>query len=1543
MSLSFNFTNNYDMPNGYELMIKLNNGNTGAWMSYPNLATPSNTHYNTSEYYPNINLLRVWKTTTSTVYSISLGTYPTSNAVSSWGFSFAYVSSASEYYEGNFTGGIASYSSSISVGSTWSGTLARTSGLAYLSMVNIYTFTWSSSAYSFPEGSYMILTFNRLSVPSPLADQCKSMSGFTAGSAATSIFLCRRLNNNQIAITGYATINPSTSLSITSWFFNSGSTESISITVYSSTGAQINTGSVTGITVGGSYTAPGGFSIKEAKQVSLFSQTTTPMYFTFTLSTNTLVNGDYVTLDLGNWTIGTPSADGSVTWKYTVGTWVYWVPTTVTVSGSIVTIPVYSNYSMFVGQSVTIYVSHVMPSDFNGIKVTNNQWNYFTIKAYKSGSIVEHQYLKLWTPTDSVASAFTITPCLGYTSATSLYTITITPNINVLPGDVISIEFVTNDLKYTFWDAAIGKAFSTTSFALGCKELDSNTYISDSRITCKLFKGISASQVPVVVQIPVSKNIAAGTTVNILITDMLNPASNAGLPVGITGKIMRVCERGDQTNLCAVFRSTYYMSFATGSAPAATTVGSLVASPGTVSSSPAVHTISNSNNTVVINAGDYIRVVYYSPMVIPDGCTVAGHSCWTFPSQNQLIVKFSSAISPFSFALQNMTNLYKQYSANPGIEVWRAGVVAYKFTVGYSHTTITSDLTTTQPLTIGFTPTLTSNYQLKVNFNNIAKIEIKYIYQNSKVSSIWLVVDTSQITLITTYCNATLTSTASEAKPYPYRFYCEHMSSGKVRLTLPSKFPAFDSTFPTRSIIIYLEYIIVDTVTTVNINNWVATAYAGTTETNVDLISQAVGKFAIAPYISPPISSVDFHTTSFTSRTCTINDQCMFYGYLLPSTLKTSYQISKMVFTLPPEFGYAPITSLTKCLMKGYTDVSISSCNTDRTNSTFTITYVPASYDHNYKLITLNTDATKLFTSPAYPGSHYQMGADLYTTLPNGTDMMVETTKVNVTTVYGEYLSVPSIVAKIPLDADAYGMFDIQFLVGTKDIPPAYPSTASNTITSQIALIFANTFAFDLGTGYKAGDTVACVPVSGLTFTTMDRLVCKLYPSTSSITYPTVRVTGYDRIANASTVRLRLAGLKTLPVGITDYIKVGVELVYFNYGGVTGNLYEPTSVVVGPPTTPIVPYAMTFTVSENSSNIVGELANYNFTGSIGAGFSPVTTTDYFAVSFPTDAFERNFSINSAALCSLASGNTCYSFGKASIIYFSPSATFNTASFTFLLSNITQAAYLFDYRNVTFTLMTIVNNKVNAKGTTNITKVARVSKNASAIVTSTSSSYGGDTGINYTIQFQLNHNMPTDGVVTITMPQDYPSLYSLSSQCVLSLGVFSTSTLPYCTIGNDHQVNIYPNGTSLTPTTTYGLTITNITNPDKFLNGNQFTITTYYSANIYNKTIISQNTFSAPAISKNVIKNCTFQVTPTATNANISTMYTFTMICPAFIKQSSEIKVYPSWKPALANLTCASDTDSLYSYSCAIKQEFSGSTSNTYLSLLVRNISSMKLF
>lgn len=473
---------------------------------------------------------------------------------------------------------------------------------------------------------------------------------------------------------------------------------------------------------------------------------------------------------------------------------------------------------------------------------------------------------------------------------------------------------------------------------------------------------------------------------------------------------------------------------------------------------------------------------------------------------------------------------------------------------------------------------------------------------------------------------------------------------------------------------------------------------------------------------------------------------------------------------------------------------------------------------------------------------------------------LVESQYINITTVYGYYLQVPNIVFKIPGDGDAKGLFDLQFVVGISDILPSYENSASNSITSAIEIKFSNTFAADLGTGLKGGSEIACLNVTGLTFNTMGRITCKFYPSVSTITYPTIIVSGYDRITAGTTVRIQFADLKTLPTGVTDYCKLGVSLTYFNYGGVKGYIYEPVSVVVGPPSAPNTPKAITFTVEETGTNIVGELTNYAFSGSIASGFAPVTTDDYVVIQFPAYTFEGRFNLNSQALCSLATGSKCNVFGLSSQIYIQPASAISASSFSFTLNNILNAAYSVEYADRTVTLLTIVNGKINAKGSTTFLKFTQASQNISALYTSIDSIYGGDSGINYYFSFQLNSYLPEMGKIAIFFPTVYTSLFTVSSKCFLNQDsqTFAGNSA-YCAIINNYQLVIVPNGVLFSQSYSYKLTVTNITNPNIDLANHKFTIETYYFSSVYNPSVISRNTFSAPTISVITVKECKLQV------------------------------------------------------------------------------------
>lgn len=270
----------------------------------------------------------------------------------------------------------------------------------------------------------------------------------------------------------------------------------------------------------------------------------------------------------------------------------------------------------------------------------------------------------------------------------------------------------------------------------------------------------------------------------------------------------------------------------------------------------------------------------------------------------------------------------------------------------------------------------------------------------------------------------------------------------------------------------------------------------------------------------------------------------------------------------------------------------------------------------------------------------------------------------------------------------------------------------------------------------------------------------------STITFPTIIVTGYDRIAAGSTVRIQFADLKSLPVSVTDYCKLGVSLTYFYYGGVKGYIYEPVSFVVGPPTAKTTPKAITFTVAETGSNIVGELTDYAFSGSIASGFAPVTPSDYVVIQFPKYTFEGRFHLNAQALCSLAASSKCQVFGLASQIYIQPSTTISASAFSFTVTKLLNAAYSMAYINTTVTIFTVVSRKINAWGTSTFLDFTQTSKNVSAVTTSIGSIYGGDSGINYHFELQLNSYLPEQGKISIFFPSIYTSLFTTNSQCYL---------------------------------------------------------------------------------------------------------------------------------------------------------------------------------
>lgn len=162
--------------------------------------------------------------------------------------------------------------------------------------------------------------------------------------------------------------------------------------------------------------------------------------FSFTLTSNTLVTGNYIQVNFGNWTIDGAITEGKVIWKYQVGSNIYWVPAAATqVSANKYRVFVNQNYSMTAGQLITVWVYQQLPDAYNGIYFPNIQWNYLAIKAYNTGgTVLEHQYARYWIEPYHHTS-LQVTPILKYVGATTLYEFAFTPNVSVAVGDVISV------------------------------------------------------------------------------------------------------------------------------------------------------------------------------------------------------------------------------------------------------------------------------------------------------------------------------------------------------------------------------------------------------------------------------------------------------------------------------------------------------------------------------------------------------------------------------------------------------------------------------------------------------------------------------------------------------------------------------------------------------------------------------------------------------------------------------------------------------------------------------------------------------------------------------------------------------------------------------------------------------------------------------------------------------------------------------------------------------------------------------------------------
>ena len=303
------------------------------------------------------------------------------------------------------------------------------------------------------------------------------------------------------------------------------------------------------------------------------------------------------------------------------------------------------------------------------------------------------------------------------------------------------------------------------------------------------------------------------------------------------------------------------------------------------------------------------------------------------------------------------------------------------------------------------------------------------------------------------------------------------------------------------------------------------------------------------------------------------------------------------------------------------------------------------------------------------------------------------------------------------------------------------------------------------------------------------------------------------------------------------------------------------------------------------------------------------------------------------------------FGLANQIYIQPSSTISSTSVSFTIQKLLNAAYQLEYVNQEVVVFTLVDNKVNANGSATFLKFTQPSPNITGIILNIGSVYGGDAGIEYPFEFELNSYLPENGKVSVTFPDVYISLFDVQASCALTTASQELmGSQAYCQIINSHQLVIVPNGVLLQQKQRYGFVVSSITNPNLDASAHKFTIESYYFGNVYEnrRKVISSSQFNGPIITPLTVKECQLEVDLSVYNVNLKSKYQFSLVCPGAIKKASELKLYLSWNPPEGKGKCSAGDSTLFSEECNIKTEFLQTTKMTYLSVLLRAITAQKL-
>lgn len=314
--------------------------------------------------------------------------------------------------------------------------------------------------------------------------------------------------------------------------------------------------------------------------------------------------------------------------------------------------------------------------------------------------------------------------------------------------------------------------------------------------------------------------------------------------------------------------------------------------------------------TAPVTTSHIIYIVYPENFnnIMSSTCTVAGHTCYAFPTRNWITIYPGSTLSGMiTLTLQNMNNGYyiQPSSLYIKITVSRGAAADIYYVTQPEHGTLQRRPGGTYyASSMSIAPTQTPSIFLR-NYANTVIITLNYMYSHSSVKAFYIIPPSDIVSWEGSYCNATLSIPLASRTPYPLRFSCGVFNSTLIQVLVTSDFSTFSTAWYDYSIVINAKFTIADypTVPDLYVSQPVTSGvfYAYSSVSAVSslrnfYLSQTSTTIQISQHQVPIISYVTFNTKSFYYRTATISSPEIFYLLLKPTSAAL---VAKIVFYIP--------------------------------------------------------------------------------------------------------------------------------------------------------------------------------------------------------------------------------------------------------------------------------------------------------------------------------------------------------------------------------------------------------------------------------------------------------------------------------------------------------------------------------------------------------------------------------------------------------------------------------------------------------------------